>query len=813
MLLLAVATLCAHILVLHEIGDEQRRSLVSDILQFVLGLGATFACAQAGRRSCAYSKKVWYLTAIALALYTTGQGIVTYYNDFAHAEFFSPWISDQFFFFWVLPLVVAALIDRWSERTLDWALLLDAGQVLLVALALHLAVFALAGTAGSNDFLWLNWRLRLIRDGLVLAALASKILLSTVPSTRSLFGRIAGFFTAYTLADGIFLYAEAAFSNHIGTYLDLLWSVPRVLLIAAAVTWRDVVIPEEQRNRRTRWQTIPLHIASILGPLFLVIIAIPMSRGMPVTATLLVLVSFALSGTRFLLTQDRQERALAEVRSSRDLLQAIVEGTSEAIYVRDAEGRYVFANRAAKQLLGDSALDIAGKRDQEFFSEQSAAQIRASDLEVLRTNQPLSLELSLQLRGEERVFLSRKVPYRSAGQKIHGVLGIAMDITERRRMEEQLRRAQRMEAIGTLAGGIAHDFNNLLTVITGYSQLLLGNTTHATAHPMIRNIDEAANKAASLTRQLLAFSRQQVLQPRVIDLSALVENNHKFLRRLIGEDIDFITKLAAPVPSVHADPGQVEQVLMNLVANARDAMPIGGRLTIETAPVHLDDVYSRAHMRAPPGDYVLLAVSDTGTGMDETTKARIFDPFFTTKPAGQGTGLGLATVYGIVKQSNGYIWVYSEVGRGTTFKIYLPVVRAEAAASVVPVSSNAIRGTETILVVEDETALLTLVVTSLEKSGYTVIAAASVQEAEALAQTHSGSIDLVLSDVVMPKASGREGVLRITSLHPAAKVLWMSGYPDETITHHGLLQPGVHFLQKPFTPAELAAKIRDVLEG
>jgi len=385
---------------------------------------------------------------------------------------------------------------------------------------------------------------------------------------------------------------------------------------------------------------------------------------------------------------------------------------------------------------------------------------------------------------------------------------------ERGRLEEQLQQAQKMEAIGRLAGGIAHDFNNLLTVITGYSQLLLDHLPDGDpirAH--VGQIKKAGDRAASLTRQLLAFSRKQVLAPQVLDLNRIVANTDKMLTRLIGEDIELVAVAYPDLGRVKADPGQIEQVIMNLAVNARDAMPQGGRLTIETANVDLDENYSSQRLVVIPGAYVMLAVSDTGTGMNSEIQSRIFEPFFTTKEQGKGTGLGLATVYGIVKQSGGYVWVYSEPGKGAAFKIYLP--RVEEAADEVKKTEGVVRvtaGSETILVVEDNEPLRRLVCGVLEAKGYTLLEAGSGEEALKVIEAHTGPLGLLLTDVVMPRVNGPELAARLAPLHPEVKVLYMSGYTDNAIVHHGILDNGARFLQKPFTPEALARKIREVLD-
>ena len=399
-----------------------------------------------------------------------------------------------------------------------------------------------------------------------------------------------------------------------------------------------------------------------------------------------------------------------------------------------------------------------------------------------------------------------------AGRRARVVL--VNDITERRQLEEQLRQAQKMEAVGQLAGGIAHDFNNLLVAINGYSELALRRLQ--AEDPLRRNVEEirkAGERAAALTRQLLAFSRRQVLQPMALDLNAIVSEMEKMLRRLIGEDVELRTALAPDLGSVKADPGQIEQVLMNLAVNARDAMPRGGKLTVETQNVDLDEEYASRHVAVAPGPYVMLAVSDTGTGMDAETQARIFEPFFTTKEVGKGTGLGLSTVYGIVKQSGGNVWVYSEPGHGSTFKVYFPRVgegAQEYRRGAEP--EEVLRGEETVLLAEDEETVRKLAREVLELYGYRVLEAAGGGDALLICERHAGPIQLLVTDVVMPEMGGRELAARLARLRPETRVLYMSGYTDSAIAHQGVLEDRADFIQKPFTPEALARKVREVLD-
>jgi two-component system, cell cycle sensor histidine kinase and response regulator CckA len=387
--------------------------------------------------------------------------------------------------------------------------------------------------------------------------------------------------------------------------------------------------------------------------------------------------------------------------------------------------------------------------------------------------------------------------------------------SERTGLEEQFRQAQKMEAVGRLAGGVAHDFNNLLTVITGYSDMLLaGRDLKESQRTALEEIRRSAERGGALTHQLLAFSRRQPLEPREVRMNDLILQTEKMLRRLIGEDIELVTIPAASQDIVEADPGRVEQVIMNVVVNARDAMPNGGKLTIETGVVHLGETFSAKHLGVNPGQYVVVSVTDTGTGMDEATQSHVFEPFFTTKERGRGTGLGLATAYGIMRQSGGAIRFESQLGKGTTVRLYLPAARAKAPATPEK-SANAgpLTGKETILLIEDEARVRKLIVDVLTAKGYRVLEAMRGEEALRMCKTHDGEIDLAVVDVVMPEISGPELVRQMTPLRPGLQVLYISGYTDEAIVHHGIPESGAAFLQKPFLPDALARKVREVLDS
>ncbi len=489
----------------------------------------------------------------------------------------------------------------------------------------------------------------------------------------------------------------------------------------------------------------------------------------------------------------------------------------------DTNLRYIHINDWLAALNGETVEAHLRRTIREVLPDVAAG-VERQLRKVIETGEPLfdgTVEAETPAHpGVVRNFQHSYYPNRSKDGRIVGVSCVVEDITERKRaegeksrLEEQLRLSQKLEAVGQLAGGIAHDFKNLLTVITGYSQLLLSNLgPDDPSHLEIEQIYQAGARAATLTRQQHAFSRKQVLTPKVLDLNAGVAGMEKLLQRLIGESIKLVTYPGPSPALVKADPNQIEQVIMNLAINARDAMSRGGQLTIETKDVELDEAYVRLHPPTPPGSYVLLAVSDTGAGMDAETQARIFEPFFTTKEMGVGTGLGLATVYGIVKQSGGYIWVYSELGKGSTFKIYLPRV-TQAAECVQPGQGSAQpgRGSETNLLVEDEEMVRTLAGAILQRNGYTVLQAQNGAEALRVSKECTGSIHLLLTDTVMPEINGGELAERLVGLRPEIKVLYMSGYTDKVIAQHGVLDPGTNFLEKPFTPNGLADKVREVL--
>jgi PAS domain S-box-containing protein len=658
-------------------------------------------------------------------------------------------------------------------------------------------------------------------------------------------------------------------------------------------------------------------------------------------SVVLVLVSFAAAGGRMFVVQNQLLISSRELEKNLALLKGITDGTTDAVFVKDLQGRYLMMNASGAGFLGRSVEEVLGKNDAELFDPEMGRVIMERDRAVIQSGRAQTYEESATAAGVTRTYLATKGPYRDSNGDVIGLLGICRDISERKLAEEQmrqsqqklrihfehtplavvewdlqfrvadwnpsaerifgysrqeaigqhgsflvpapfhqhvdktwiellrqsggtrstndnvtkdgrtiscewyntplvdeagrvlgvaslvqdvtervaleerLRQSQKMEAVGRLAGGVAHDFNNLLTVILGYSQILAeGVPAGSRLAESTAQIKSAAHKASGITSQLLAFSRKQVLSPRVVNLNDIMMNLDSLLRRLIGEDIEVLTVPASNLGSVKADPGQIEQVMMNLALNARDAMPHGGKLTLETSNAQLDANYARNHRPVEPGPYVMLAVSDTGHGMTPETQARIFEPFYTTKEVGKGTGLGLSMVYGIVKQSGGHIWVYSEPDRGTTLKIYLPRVDQPSETTGAEHRPGSIkRGTETILLVEDDAQLRQLSSSVLAHCGYKMLVAATPEEGLEIFKAHHRDIRLLITDVVMPRMNGRQLAEQIMQISSDVRVLYISGYTNNAIVHYGVLDAGLWFLPKPFTLSALMAKVREVLDS
>jgi two-component system cell cycle sensor histidine kinase/response regulator CckA len=502
-----------------------------------------------------------------------------------------------------------------------------------------------------------------------------------------------------------------------------------------------------------------------------------------------------------------------KTEETRAVLATLFEATPDFVGIADAvDGHFLFLNRAARRMAGreeDPAVRLAD------LHPPSAMQILTEEgiPSALQNGSWEGESVVLNWEGREIPVSQVIVVHRSPAGDVRFISTVMRDLTERKKLEEQLRQAQKMEAIGRLAGGVAHDFNNLLTVISGYSEIVLSELL--AEDPMrrsIRAISDAGARAAALTRQMLTFSRQTVLEPKVLNLNEVVREAESLLRRLIGEDVLLTVVLDPFISCVKVDPASFGQVLMNLAINSHDAMPTGGHLTIETCNVNWGPDYAATHPGIQTGKYVRLAITDSGSGMPPEARGRIFEPFFTTKEVGKGTGLGLSVVHGIVKQSDGHIEVYSELGVGTTFKIYLPAVEEQVAAPEAPEGGKSLGGAETILLVEDEKAVRGLAFHAFQTKGYEVLTAIDGRDAILVAEAFRGSIDLLVTDVVMPRMGGRELAEALRPAFPKMKVLYTSGYTEDAVVRHGILRKEVSFLQKPYTPLSLARKVRAVLD-
>ncbi|MFZ0957875.1 MAG: PAS domain S-box protein [Candidatus Sulfotelmatobacter sp.] len=931
------------VLLLLRFGTDTA-SVGGDWLAGAGALLATIASWLAARSAGPFGKRVWRLVALSLFLAFVGQVFYTYFYDYAHRAMGTIWPSDFLVFFWAVPAMMALFLSPLDPNSgYRWLRICDFVQVCTLVLAVELSIIYIPSRWQTARHTMSTRALSagIVFFGLLTLSFLVRGMLARFRPARKLFQRLAIFFCVYAVTTNTTLSALASEHYKEGTWFDLMWTVTFCLLAVIAATWNDA----EEDLQKVGAPARSMQLLGLFAPLLIPAVVFPLVLGIAqeqfVWAVVLVTVSFAAAGGRMYVVQNQLLVSSRELEKNLSLLQGITEGTTDAVFVKDLQGRYLMINSAGGRFLGRSTAEIIGKNDAELFTPEEGREIMKRDREVVQSGAMQTYEESATSGGVARIYLSNKGPFRDPNGQTVGLLGICRDITDRKRVEEKilkseqrlrihvehtplaviewdldfrvaswnpaaerifgysraeaigqhasftvppnfrehvdrvwhdllaqrggarstndnitkdgrtiscewyntplvddsgrvlgvaslvqdvtervvledrLRQSQKMEAVGRLAGGVAHDFNNLLTVILGYTQLLMdGLPPGSRLAEGTAQIKSAADRAAGITRQLLAFSRKQVRSPRLIDLNNVMLNLDTMLRRLIGEDIEVLTVPATDLGTVKADPGQIEQVLMNLALNARDAMPSGGKLTLETSNVQLDEAYSHEHRPVEPGRYVMLAVSDTGVGMSPETLAHIFEPFYTTKEPGKGTGLGLSTVYGVVKASGGYVWVYSELGQGTTFKIYLPRVDQPAQPlSAENRPSGIQRGTETILLVEDDPQLNQLASSVLAHCGYKVLAAANPEEGLAVCRTHPHEIHLLVTDVVMPKMNGRQLAEQVARIRPSVKLLYVSGYTGNAIVHYGVLDAGLWFLPKPFSLAALVAKVREVLDA
>lgn len=802
--------------------NQHASSLLSNLIQVASAVLAAVAAWQAGSKSEGFVRRFWRLQFAAVAIWIAAQSLATYYDSVLHRPTNEPWPSDILFFVWVAPAFVILLLDPNKDPDKrDWQQFLDFAQVGILASAAYLFLFEIP-THWQNRSIPIG-ELVLIaesgRDVLLIAAFVFRATSTRRGQERSLYGRMALFYFAYAVGNFSYLYLQFYGGLRTGTLWDLCWSFPFVLGTILIATSPKLAPGEfktgpESQHLSSRAARVLLKVVPLVFPLVVLLMAAQIAEQRLGLAIAAVLASFGCSSASVLLSEQQQRKYAHELEEKNALMRSMFEGSGDNISVKDLEGRYLYVNQALANVYQTSPENIIGKTTGNFNDRATARMLAEHDRLVIASGQTKVFEYP-GVTGQNLIFLTTKSPVRDSQGKISGVITMSRDITEHRAMEERLRQSQKMEAIGTLAGGVAHDFNNILMVISGYSQVLidaLGKEPKLRSH--VEQMQRAGERAASLTRQLLAFSRKQTTQAEPLNLNGVVTGMEKMLLRLIGENIAVTTKLAPDLGTVNADAGQLEQVILNLAVNARDAMPQGGQLTLKTKNVDLPAGEESEMGAAKAGPYVELEVSDTGVGMEPSIQAHIFEPFFTTKPKGKGTGLGLSTVYGIVEQAGGQISFTTAPGAGTSFRILLPRITSGQSPKAPPEGiTDVYHGSETVMLVEDDVAVCELVRAVLTSHGYRVLTARHPEEAETICSADSNGIELLLTDVIMPGMSGPELFKRVTAQNPSIKVLFMSGYIDDSVVRQGIQEKEVAFLQKPFSPLSLAKKVREVLNG
>lgn len=812
---LACLLVAVHALVLGVFPRTPLQSHLSEVIQTTLDALCVLACVCASGRSQRFGRLFWRLAALSFSVLVVAQ-IVAIVVALTHPQNSNGQFTEILFLFWFGPLTVALFLDPDSEAgKLNSLMIFDVMQAILFWLTVYLYFSYLPSQISGTDLIHSSWKRSLMYNGVLVGAFLLRSVLTNSSKARSLFGRMVVFLFLSSVADLYFSYPGMNLDS--GDWYDIVWSSLLLLPIAIAASWTEdeaftaPSLPVQMRDSLGRY-TSPL-----IYSLLVFTMCIQIAREHVMLASMFVLASFLCSSGRMFIVQRQEERTEGELREREVQYRRLIENIPEIVWAADEHGNPVLVSERITSVFGYTPEEICREGERLWFGRvhpEDRDRVREAYAKLFSENHPFDVEYRMQHRdGHWMIWHDRAVATEERKGKRYAD-GLVSNITEPRQLEQQLRQLQKMEAIGQLAGGVAHDFNNLLMVIQGNVDIISNRT--ADACPERKNVEEirkATERAASLTRQLLAFSRTQVLNPKVMDLNATIAETGKMLRRLIGDDIELRVVPGLGVMNAKADQGQIEQVLLNLAVNARDAMPGGGKLTIETSLVDVDEHYSHLHPALQPGAYALLTVADTGVGMDAQTQARIFEPFFTTKELGKGTGLGLAIVYGIVKQTGGWIWVYSEPGHGTTFKIYLPHVRQVTIRNERPESCSApMSGAETVLLAEDQESIRDLIRESLTSQGYKVLVANNGLEAMQIAEGYKDMIDLLITDVVMPKMGGYELAERLLQVRPETRTILMSGYAERRDGERGSIALSSVCVQKPFSMNMLLTKVREVLE-
>lgn len=809
-------------------GAAPAGTLLSAVLQALVSALAAAMCWSAARRASGVSRLFWQLVGLAVVSQAAGDLWWAYFEGWRRVWPLALTVGHSLPFFRMLFLTVVLFLDLEEDSArLDLGTLIDVVQMAIVFFLVYLLMGYIPQHSADRPvpLLGVLWAVLLPQAALIALAIVQTSR-ARQPRVRALYQGLTVYLVWFLLCEGAAAYCVPGWRVSLGSWLDFAGILATIGIGLWAACFRPAgrAEPEDPDWPRTMANRLLTNATFALAP-FIVLLQIAQFREeFHVLRYVLLGASILGFAARLGLSEYRQFRSLEALRqhklsidsTKKDLwvqkafLEQLIESAPEAIAIVDPNMVVQRINREFTRLFGyapeealgkalDALIVPTGKEAEGLSLNQEAYQGKVASTDTIRkTKDGITVDVSVLVSPV------------TLQEDRHALFVVYRDIGERKRVENQLRQSQKMEAVGRLAGGVAHDFNNLLTVINGYGDMLLRRLPSGDPiRSQVEQIRKAGQRAAQLTQQLLAFSRKQLIQPKALDLNSLVADCGEMLSRLIGEDIELNIVLTPSLGHIMADPGQIHQVLMNLLVNARDAMPDGGRVTIETANVELQGT---ERPEVPAGSYVVLAVTDSGVGMDDETRQQIFEPFFTTKPVGEGTGLGLSMVYGIVKQAGGWIWVYSEPGEGTTFRIYWPRTDAPVLASnFVPGIPTEFSGSETLLVLEDQEDVRRLATALLSSRGYSILEAASGQDALEIAQHYPEPIHMLVTDVVLRGMNGREVANRLKAQRPELKVLYTSGYTQAAIAHRGVLERGVAFIPKPYTPDDLAAKVREVL--